>query len=282
MDETFVISICDDDDDNNNITDVAPSLDVPRKLINIPDENEETPIFHAVRLRNLKALRSLYLSGADLSHTNKLEQSLLHICDDRIILAQLFKYNISNVNKPSIDGSTPLHNAIFLSDYDIVELLLKNKAKTNITDVKKRSPLHLAVMNDCYEIAELLINSGADVNAADEEKQTPLHYAVQMNQKNFVDMLLKHKGTVKQTDIDGYTPLHVAACKGNKPIIKMLLNRYPKGLHLVTYQGDTPLDLAERFNKMKEMNLVMQELGMKSLKVVCDKEKVNTIKGFLN
>jgi ankyrin repeat protein len=59
----------------------------------------------------------------------------------------------------------------------IVELLLKNGAKPNVSKRDEDGPLHYATMYGQVKAAMLLVQHGADVNAKGAYLRTPLIYA---------------------------------------------------------------------------------------------------------
>ena len=60
---------------------------------------------------------------------------------------------------------TPLPNAVWEQNKEIVELLINHGADVNAKNDDAGTPLHAASMKDNKEIVELLINRGADINA---------------------------------------------------------------------------------------------------------------------
>uniref|UniRef100_A0A8C8SF64 Ankyrin repeat and sterile alpha motif domain containing 1A n=1 Tax=Pelusios castaneus TaxID=367368 RepID=A0A8C8SF64_9SAUR len=65
-----------------------------------------------------------------------------------------------NVNCFDSTGYTPLHHAALNGHKDVVEVLLRNDALTNVADSKGCYPLHLAAWKGDSEIVKLLIHQG--------------------------------------------------------------------------------------------------------------------------
>jgi len=72
---------------------------------------------------------------------------------------------------------TPLGYASAFGFYDLVDFLLKNKARTLGKDLYHRTPLIMAIRNGHTKIASLLLQKGSEWNHKDSSLNTPLHYA---------------------------------------------------------------------------------------------------------
>ncbi len=61
--------------------------------------------------------------------------------------------------------ASPLHEATFAGDVELVRLLIENGADVDDRDVQGVTPLNLAIRAGHADIARVLIANGADVNA---------------------------------------------------------------------------------------------------------------------
>ncbi len=68
----------------------------------------------------------------------------------------------------------PIHSACAISNFDIVEILIKKRADVNAKQMQGITALHSAAHNGQTNIARLLIENGAEINAKTESGQTPL------------------------------------------------------------------------------------------------------------
>ncbi len=84
---------------------------------------------------------------------------------------------------------SPIHSACAISNYDIVEILIKSGANVNARQMQGVTPLHSAAHNGQTKIAKLLIESGADINAKTDKGQTPLSMALEKDFKETADLL---------------------------------------------------------------------------------------------
>lgn len=77
-------------------------------------------------------------------------------------------------------------------------------------DIDGSTPLHCAVWKGEKEMVAFLLQAGADVNSHntnDHWGTTPLHAAAHANQASIVQMLLDHGADVNAEDMNGNTPM---------------------------------------------------------------------------
>ncbi|XP_013926188.1 PREDICTED: ankyrin repeat and SAM domain-containing protein 1A isoform X2 [Thamnophis sirtalis] len=189
-----------------------------------------------------------------------------------------------NVNCVDSTGYTPLHHAALNGHKDVVEVLLRNDALTNVADCKGCYPLHLAAWKGDAEIVKLLIHQGPShtkvneqnaleikelkkygpfdpyINAKNNDNETALHCAAQYGHTEVVKVLLEELTDPTMRNNKFETPLDLAALYGRLEVVKMLLNAHPNLLSCNT-KKHTPLHLAAR-NGHKAAVHVLLEAGM--------------------
>lgn len=123
---------------------------------------------------------------------------------------------VVQINTPDAQGRTPLRQAAFGDDPEMVSALLRSGANPNLPDGQGKTPLQHA---RSAEVAVALIAGGADLKVRDEQGRTPLHTAVHdplyfahgMNYSNreLTHALLASGADVNAFDNEGRTPLHL-------------------------------------------------------------------------
>lgn len=116
----------------------------------------------------------------------------------------------------------------------------------------KHSPLLIASRNNYPDVAKVLLEAGADIGQRGYLMNAiAFHKAGYMGNTEIMKMLVNHKDSHKYINDqglnNGYTPLHDAIWHGNTEAAKLLIDAGAR-LDLKTYERDTPLDLAKRYN----------------------------------
>ncbi|XP_021076924.1 ankyrin repeat and SAM domain-containing protein 1A isoform X8 [Mus pahari] len=170
-----------------------------------------------------------------------------------------------NVNCVDSTGYTPLHHAALNGHRDVVEVLLRNDALTNVADSKGCYPLHLAAWKGDAQIVRLLIQQGPShtrVNEQNNDNETALHCAAQYGHTEVVKALLEELTDPTMRNNKFETPLDLAALYGRLEVVKLLLGAHPNLLSCST-RKHTPLHLAAR-NGHKAVVQVLLDAGMDS------------------
>lgn len=179
------------------IHDVAGAGDVARlktllaehpDWLNAKDDDDWTPLDHALFRRGKDTVVALLAAGADVQTATR-------------------------------TGSTPLHIA---PTAELAGLLLARQAKVDAADTYGSTPLHDAASTGRKELAELLLANHAAVDARTNSKKTPLLNAVMQGHKDLVELLLAHGADLQAKDKDGHTPLLLAEKAGNPDMIALL------------------------------------------------------------
>ncbi|XP_067227984.1 ankyrin repeat and SAM domain-containing protein 1A-like isoform X5 [Chanodichthys erythropterus] len=153
-----------------------------------------------------------------------------------------------NVNCVDSTGYTPLHHAALNGHNEVVEVLLRNEALTNIADNKGCYPLHLAAWKGDQRIVKLLVHQGPShpkLNEQNNDNETPLHCAAQYGHTQVVQLLLEELTDPTMRNNKFETPLDLAALYGRLEVVKLLLSAHPNLLSSNT-KKHTPLHLASR------------------------------------
>ena len=82
-------------------------------------------------------------------------------------------------------GRTLLSSACKYGNFDIVKMLVSNKANMNIYDICGVTPLMVAFKYGEYSIANYLINNGANINAFDNYAKNVDLYVSQYNRNDY-------------------------------------------------------------------------------------------------
>ncbi|CAF0994213.1 unnamed protein product [Rotaria magnacalcarata] len=165
---------------------------------------------------------------------------------------------------------TPLHLAVARGHFNIVQRLVHEGARLNITDKQQRTPLVMAVISSTqnpplfYQVCMVLLQGGADsfINAVDIQGKNALHYAIDIQNEPLVDAFLSSQHCNPDfPDRDQMTPLHLAVRVNNPRIIQNLLseNRETQAdPNLTNRNGHTPLHMAASLGYMEIIRTLLQ------------------------
>jgi ankyrin repeat protein len=104
-----------------------------------------------------------------------------------------------------------------------VRQLVTSGSNPNETNEESRTGLHIAAINGNLSIAAILIKGRAKLDITDKLGNTPLHYAADRNQIEMATLLLDASAAADPTNRNGVTPLMIAAGRGDLEIVRALL-----------------------------------------------------------
>ncbi len=211
---------------------VAKILVVNAAEVNAKDENDETPVHHALFEGRKQVVDLLLAAGADINlyeaaymgHAEKVR----HLIDAG-----------ADISAKDAENDTPLYLAILGGHADAAEVLLDNGANANerLTehDIRDETLLHRAAQFDFEDVARTLIAHGADIHARDGSGNTPLHAAAYCGSVAVARMLLAHGADPNARSIDDKAPLDYAQEAGFADVAQ-LLGGDPKNLKRGPYR----------------------------------------------
>lgn len=190
-------------------------------------------LFVKVMRNDIKAVKELIASGADINQKNKTygHTPLIIACNYNYVdLAKLLISKGADINIRGNDGSTALIAACSNSQ-ELVEILLSKGA-----DIKSKMANGTGVFTQCINgilmdrvsihLAGILLSKGADIEDSATgghiEGYTPLMIAARNNKLELVNFLIKNGANVNAKSKDGNTALSLAVKKGHQRIIDVL------------------------------------------------------------
>ncbi|XP_068506030.1 ankyrin repeat and SAM domain-containing protein 1A isoform X2 [Syngnathus scovelli] len=231
---------------------------------------KEQELLEAARTGNLAAVEKLLSgkrpsagTGSGSYGTGGSGNSGGHAASSHTLSSLLSIWRGPNVNCVDSTGYSPLHHAALNGHSEVVEMLLRNEALTNIADNKGCYPLHLAAWKGDERIVRLLVHQGPShpkLNEQNNDNETPLHCAAQYGHSQVVQLLLEELTDPTMRNNKFETPLDLAALYGRLEVVKLLLSAHPNLLSCNT-KKHTPLHLASRNGHLSVVEVLL-DAGM--------------------
>jgi len=203
------------------------------KLINLMNNENNTPLHLACLADNQEAVLALLNNGADLSTMGK-------------------------------DGSQEANKKRTSSDKDFRAIMKEYSNQLYLKDIiNGGSLLHWSVEK---HILRACIKAGCDIKSKDFNGNSALHIMIKHQRFECVVCLLSYGADVQERDLDGNEPIHLAAISGCLPTLKALLV-FGADYTSVNSSGDTPWSLILKshqsgllHNHDKERNMLLYTL----------------------
>jgi ankyrin len=129
-----------------------------------------------------------------------------------------------DVNQHSLDGTTPLHWAVYNNDVALVERLLAAGANPNARNDYNSTPLVEAAVVGNPEVIRKLLKAGADVESPNADGQTALMVIARSNNVEAAKLLLKAGANVNARETwRGQTALMWAAAQSQPDMVHLLV-----------------------------------------------------------
>jgi ankyrin repeat protein len=132
-----------------------------------------------------------------------------------------------DVNEAQPDGTRPIHWAVYKVDYELIEALIANKARVDVTNEFGAAPLAEAVKLADGRMVKMLLDAGAGIEA-NQDGQTALMLAIKTAELPLVEMLVKAGANVNAVEkFQNQTALMwaVTAPRNAGAMTKLLLSR---------------------------------------------------------
>ncbi|XP_064399757.1 ankyrin repeat and sterile alpha motif domain-containing protein 1B-like isoform X1 [Halichondria panicea] len=143
-------------------------------------------------------------------------------------------------------------------------LVIQNKKQSSSINVDYRddtgsTALMLAVLHGHKDVVYTLLQYSAELFTMDNQGNTALHFAAWHNRSDIVDLLLANGALAEIANREGNTPLHYTCqyCPPGKTFTINKLLQHNCNVLVTNMAGDSPFDLAVRFNKIDAVPLLI-------------------------
>lgn len=224
-------------------------------LVNLKNQNGNTPLHIAARQGNVDIAAFLIEKGADLEAKNPTGYTPLFfaVLSKQPEAVRFFLGKGADVNAQTRFQTTPLFTAAESGNSEIVRALIEKGANVNHISPWFGTPLHRAAYMSFPEVAKILLDAGADLKAADQHGRSALHQAAQLGRVEIARLLIERGADLDAVDSWNQTALHWAIRAGtdrlgvnNAAELGFLLMAKGAQVDLADKDGMTPLIWAVR------------------------------------
>lgn len=183
-----------------------------------------------------KAVVKLLLeNGADVAAKNAglrtpLQDSIRHCNEsfDAVSVAELLLDHGAPINAQDEDGWSPLHEAAYSSNMDIIRVVLDRRRSGDLEalTIAGETPLLMTAGSWSQRIIAHILQCGANIEAENGNGKSLIGLAMQDGKTNIVHLLLRFPQDInRRFHASGCTALHVAASQGNIDIVRAILTK---------------------------------------------------------
>ena len=132
----------------------------------------------------------------------------------------------TDVNEAQLDGTRPIHWAVYRVDYDLAQALIARKAKVDVSNEFGYTPLAEAVRQGDARMVKILMDAGSGTEGANEDGQTALMVAIKNGDLPIFQMLIDAGARVNVVEkVQEQTPLMwaAAATRNAAEMVKVLI-----------------------------------------------------------
>ena len=228
---------------------------VYKPLLDVTDQQGQTPLHIAVQAANINTLKALLTAGANPNIADEEGNTPLHLAamqNDTQLLDALLKHH-ANIHLANQSGKTPL--ALSANTETLARL---QASGATLQDVNTQGESILAVFTRrpdkqaTIPLLKLLLAAGADINAGQ-----PLHLAIRFNAPSISAFLLDAGINTKMVDQDGNTALHIAVRSRSLMQVQMLLKHHVE-INTPNRYGRTALQQSIDLHESALANLLLQ------------------------
>ncbi|MCF8210736.1 MAG: ankyrin repeat domain-containing protein [Rhodoferax sp.] len=236
---------------------------------------ERTPLFEAVHVQDLAAVRKIIKGGGDVNEVDGEGNTPLFIAvltRQAKLVEELLKLG-ADPNKSRPDGKGPLFAAVRVAEVKITQTLLKGGAEVDAPLSMDHNGIAVGGCTALYDAAllghlpscKVWASSGASLEAANDLGYTPLMAAIEGDHEDVIDFFLKSGAnvnpeviaTMEVEGLGGAFPLYTATRKENLAVITKLLKR-GVDVNRTAPNGWTPLKSAAQQGSLEIVKVLLE------------------------
>jgi uncharacterized protein len=180
-------------------------------------QTQDPALFRSIENGDFAEFERRVDSGADLSATNKLGETLLYVAAEKgqVDMARLLIAKGANAKALTPNGETVLHAAAMIESTALTTELVQAGAEINAVNRDGETALYWAALTGTFLAVKALADAGADLNVQDARLgNTALHAAVSHDDIVLIHYLLSKNVRTDIRNNQGLTALELAQARG--------------------------------------------------------------------
>jgi ankyrin repeat protein len=168
-----------------------------------------------------------------------------------------------DVNIRDENNNYLLAEAIHMTNYELINSLIKKGAKLDIVDTDGRPILYIPINRGLNDLLKILLEENKHqigvpiVDIYDSYNKIPLHYAINRKNIDAVKLLLEYGSNVNYKDKDGLNALHMAVYARSYDICKLVIN-HGVNINSICDTGETALHIACNLSLLDIVELLIK------------------------
>ncbi|XP_067653717.1 ankyrin repeat, PH and SEC7 domain containing protein secG-like [Haliotis asinina] len=228
-----------------------------------------TPVMVAALRGQSDVVKLLMDRGANMSLVDKFGNNVLHhACTggDLETVKLILSQNMMYINSRGNESRTPLMEAAFWGESDVVKLLVDRGANMSLVDKFGNNVIHHACIGGDLETVKLILSQNVMyINSRGNESRTPLMEAAWRGQSNVVKLLVDRGANLSLVDEYSYNVLHFACMGGDLETVQLILSQNVTDINIRGNGSRTPLMEAAFWGESDVVKLLMDRGANMSL-----------------
>ena len=242
------------------LLDQGADVNLPTKGVREPNR---TPIYCAIQFNQQQIIKSLLSFKPDLERQGgrmSTPLTLATVNRKMDIIQLLLEAGASTEYRQGAGHTAFTYSLWILKDFQIAQLLINHKANINVPTIEGRTSLHESARNGKLDIVEFLLNFGADIDQQDRGGATALMYSAYGGQAAVMKKLFAYGPSVNLQNNLGDTALHIAVLVDSEETTSLLLKNGAEPL-IINKTGLNTIGLALRQDRIAILFLLARALA---------------------
>ncbi|XP_061425467.1 LOW QUALITY PROTEIN: transient receptor potential cation channel subfamily A member 1 [Lethenteron reissneri] len=245
----------------------------PRAVLNVMDDEGDSPLHVAAGSGQADAVRLLLVLGANPNVLNLAQKAPLHVASELDLsetIEALMSQARTDVDIEGVHGMTPVMVACSFDHPRSIAVLMDHGARMCKKSQLGFFPLHIAAMAGSTKSFQFMLRKAEEkgytketiLNYADKSRNSTLHIAVHAGHLGIIRICLQSGARIDAKQNDESTPVHLACAQGAMDMVQLMFSMQDpqrESLKLRDAEEQTPLHKAAMFDHYELVEYLVRE-----------------------